>query len=300
MFKRVFLFLGTNLLVITTISIITSVLGLHTYLTSYGLDYQKLAIFCAIWGTTGSFLSLFMSKMMAKFAMGVTIIDPHTMRRDERLLLDTVYALAKRAGLTTMPEVGVYQSPETNAFATGPSKNNSLIAVSSGLLATMNAREIEGVLSHEISHIVNGDMVTMTLIQGVVNAFAMFLSRIVAYAISVALSRGEEEREGGISMLTFSILSFVFDIFFTILGSILVAAFSRWREYRADVGGARLAGRENMLAALQRLQSVTQWEDDRAPAISTLKISHQSRWLGLFSTHPSLDDRIARLAAQTR
>src|SRR3990167_7490883 len=181
MFKRVFLFLGTNLLVITTISIITSVLGLHTYLTSYGLDYQKLAIFCAIWGTTGSFLSLFMSKMMAKFAMGVTIIDPHTMRRDERLLLDTVYALAKRAGLTTMPEVGVYQSPETNAFATGPSKNNSLIAVSSGLLATMNAREIEGVLGHEISHVANGDMVTMTLIQGVVNAFAMFLSRIVAY-----------------------------------------------------------------------------------------------------------------------
>src|SRR3990167_4220750 len=242
MFKRIFLFVATNILVITTISIITSVLGLRPYLTAYGIDYQQLAIFCAIWGMTGAFISLLFSKMMAKMAMGVVILDPRTSRRDERFLIDLIYRLAKKAGLQTMPEVGVYQSAEVNAFATGPSRRNSLVAVSSGLLANMDTSEIEGVLAHEISHISNGDMVTMTLIQGVINAFALFLSRIVAYAISIAMSR-DDDRGEGIPMLTYTVLSFVFDILFTLLGSIVVAAFSRWREYRADAGGARFAGR---------------------------------------------------------
>src|SRR4029079_1620650 len=143
---------------------------------------------------------------------------------------------------------------------------SSLVAVSSGLLTSMNRDEVEGVLAHEISHVANGDMVTMTLVQGIVNAFAMFLSRIAAYAISVALSRGEEREGGGISYMTYYLLTFIFDILFTFLGMILVAAYSRWREYRADFGGAKLAGRDNMIAALQRLEVGTQVEDDRAPS----------------------------------
>lgn len=294
MLKRVLLFVATNVLVIATISIIISALGLHSYLTAHGLDYKQLAIFCAIWGMTGSFISLLMSKFIAKMAMGVVIINPKTATREEHFLLDIIYNLSKKAGLTTMPEVGIYRSPEVNAFATGPTKNNALVAVSSGLLNSMNRDEIEAVLGHEISHVANGDMVTMTLIQGVVNSFALFLSRIVAYAISVALSRGEE-RHGDISYLTYSLLTIVFDILFTLLGTILVAAFSRWREYRADAGGAKLAGRDKMIAALRRLKGTADIEDERAPSLAALKINHHSTWLALFSSHPPLDQRIARL-----
>lgn len=294
MIKRVLLFLATNLLVIATISIITSLLGLNTYLTAHGLDYQKLAIFCAIWGSGGAFISLLMSKFIAKMAMGVTIIDPKSATREEQFLLTIVRNLSKKAGLRTMPEVGIYNSPELNAFATGPTKSNSLVAVSSGLLMGMNQEEIEGVLGHEISHIANGDMVTMTLVQGVVNAFALFLSRIIAYAISIGL-RGEE-RDGDISYVTYSLLTLVFDVLFTLLGSLLVAAYSRWREYRADTGGAKLAGRMNMISALKRLQKGVDIEDNRAPSLQALKISHRHSWFELFSTHPPLEKRIARLA----
>lgn len=293
MLKRILLFLATNLLVIATISIITSALGLHSYLTAYGINYMQLAIFCAIWGTGGAFISLFMSKFMAKMAMGVVIIDPKHTTREEQFLLDVVYSLARKAGLKTMPEVGIYNSPELNAFATGPSRNSALVAVSSGLLSGMNREQIEGVLGHEISHITNGDMVTMTLVQGVVNAFALFLSRIAAYAISIAMSRSDDRNE--ISYGTYYLLTFVFDILFTILGSLLVAAYSRWREYRADTGGAKLAGRTNMISALQRLQRSADIEDDRAPSLAALKISHHSSWLALFSSHPPLEKRIERL-----
>lgn len=292
--KRIFLFLATNILVIATISIVTSALGLHTYLAAHGLDYTKLAIFCAIWGTGGAFISLFISKFVAKMAMGVVIINPKNATREEHFLLDIIYDLAKKAGLKKMPEVGIYPSPELNAFATGPSKNNSLVAVSSGLLNSMNRGEIEAVLGHEISHVANGDMVTMTLVQGIVNAFAMFLSRIAAYAISVALSRGDE-RSGEISYVTFSLLTFVFDILFTLLGTLLVAAYSRWREYRADMGGAKLVGRDKMIAALERLKMGADIEDDRAPSLAALKINHHSSWFELFSTHPAIDKRIAHL-----
>ncbi len=293
MLKRILLFVATNILVIATISIVTSVLGLHSYLTAYGINYTQLAIFCAIWGTAGAFISLFMSKIMAKMAMGVVVIDPKHTTSEEQFLLEVVYGLARKAGLKTMPEVGIYNSPELNAFATGPSRNNSLVAVSSGLLAGMNREQIEGVLGHEISHVANGDMVTMTLVQGVVNAFALFLSRIAAYAVSIALSRNDERSE--ISYGTYYVMTFIFDILFTLLGSILVAAYSRWREYRADTGGAKLAGRTNMIAALQRLQRSTDIEDDRAPSLAALKISHQSSWLALFSSHPPLEKRIERL-----
>lgn len=293
MVKRVLLFIATNVLVIATLSIFISLLGIQPYLTANGINYKSLAIFCAIWGMGGAFISLLMSKFMAKHLMDVQIIDPQSASGSERALLNTVYSLSQRAGLPKNPEVGIYNSPEINAFATGPSKNNALVAVSAGLLQGMNQQEVEAVLAHEISHVANGDMVTMTLIQGVVNAFAMFLSRIVAYVISMAMSRDEEGQ--GISYLAYAGLTFVFDILFTLLGSILVAAFSRWREYRADAGGARLAGKDKMIDALQRLKAGTGIQDNRAPAIAALKISQPSGWLSLFSSHPSLDARIARL-----
>lgn len=294
MLKRILLFIATNILVIATISIVTSALGLQSYLNQHGIDYKSLAIFCSIWGMGGAFISLMMSRFMAKIAMNLVIIDPQRAISEERHLLDIIYFLAKKAGLKTMPEVGIYHSPELNAFATGPSRDRSLVAVSSGLLNSMDRDQIEGVLGHEIAHIANGDMVTMTLVQGVVNAFAMFLSRIVAYAISIAMSR-DEERGHEISYMTYSLLTFVFDILFTLLGSILVAAFSRWREYRADRGGAALAGKDKMIKALQKLKSGVDVEDDRAPSLATLKISGHGRWLELFSTHPPLEKRIARL-----
>lgn len=294
MLKRVLLFIATNVLVIATISLITSALGLHSYITSYGINYEQLAIFCAIWGTSGAFISLFMSKFVAKMAMGVVTINPQTATREEHFLLDIIYDLSKKAGLSKMPEVGIYRSPELNAFATGPSKNSSLVAVSSGLLSSMNRDEIEAVLGHEISHVANGDMVTMTLVQGVVNSFALFLSRIIAYAISISMSH-EKERAGEFSYGTYTMLTIVFDILFTLLGTILVAAYSRWREYRADIGGAKLAGRDKMIAALRRLQNGVDVSDERAPSLAALKISQHASWFELFSTHPSLDKRIARL-----
>lgn len=300
MLKRVFLFLLTNVLVIATISIVTSIFGLHSYLTAYGINYEQLMYFCAIWGMGGAFISLLMSKFVAKMAMGVVIIQPNQATSQQAQLLEIVHNLAKKAGITTMPEVGIYNSPEVNAFATGPTKNRSLVAVSSGLLNNMNRNEVEAVLGHEISHVANGDMVTMTLIQGIVNAFAMFLSRIVAFAISTALSRGDDKEEGGISHLAFYGLTFLFDIIFTLLGSILVAAFSRWREYRADNGGARLTGKDNMIAALRRLQGTADVEDERAPSLAALKISQHSSWLALLSSHPPLEKRIERLQKNTQ
>lgn len=294
MFKRILLFIATNILVIATISLITSILGLHTYLTAHGINYQHLLIFCVIWGTGGAFISLWLSKFMAKTAMGVVVIDPNNASGDEKGLIDLIHNLSRKAGLTTMPEVGIYSSPELNAFATGPSKNNSLVAVSSGLLTNMNRNEIEGVLGHEVSHVANGDMVTMTLIQGVINAFALFLSRIIAYVVAVALSRGED-RSGGVSMMVYALFTFIFDILFTLLGSILVAAFSRRREYRADKGGAQLAGKEKMIASLQRLKSAVELEDDRAPSLAALKISRRHSWFELFSSHPPLEKRIEHL-----
>jgi heat shock protein HtpX len=244
---------------------------------------------------SGAVISLLFSKFIAKISMGVVIINPKNATQHERYLLDIIHHLSKRAGLSVMPEVGIYHSPELNAFATGPSRNHSLVAVSSGLIANLNRDEVEAVLGHEISHIANGDMVTMTLVQGVINAFALFLSRIAAYVVSIAMSR-DNERSGEISQMTYYLLTFVFDILFTFLGSILVAAYSRWREYRADHGGANLAGRDKMIAALQRLKMGADIEDDRAPAFAAFKISRHPAWLEFISSHPPIDKRIARLA----
>ncbi len=294
--KRIILFLLVNILVVAMMSIIFSIFGISPYLNQHGIDYKSLAIFCLIWGMGGSFISLFISKWMAKHGMGVHIIDPSSARGNERTLLDIVYRLADRAGLPAKPEVGIYQSPDANAFATGPSKRSALVAVSSGLLQRMNQQELEGVLGHEISHIANGDMVTMTLLQGILNSFAMFLSRIVAWVIASAMSSNDRDGDS-FSYLTFYLLSFVFDIVFTLLASIVTAAYSRWREYRADQGGANLAGKSNMIAALEKLKSTVdiEREDKRAPSLATMRISHHGRMFQLFSSHPPLDRRIKRL-----
>lgn len=293
MFKRILLFLLTNILVIATISIVTSLLGLRPYLNQHGIDYTSLAIFCALWGTAGAFISLFMSKYIAKKSMGLQLIDPKNASGDQKEILDMVYGLARKVGLKKMPEVGVYDSPELNAFATGPSKNDALVAISTGLLQKMDRKEVEAVLGHEVSHTFNGDMVTMTFIQGIINAFALFLSRIIAYVVSAAFSRGDQE--SGPSMGTFYMFAIIFDILFTLLGSIVVAAFSRWREYRADAGGARLTGRDNMIAALQALKANVGIKDMRAPSLAALKISQPKGLLAIFASHPSLDSRIERL-----
>lgn len=295
MIKRTVLFLATNLLVMVTISILISILGLNHFFLRHGIDYQTLALFCLLWGMGGSLVSLFLSKFMAKISMGVVVINPRIATNNERYLLELVTNLAEKAGLKRLPEVGVYPSPELNAFATGYSRHHSLVAVSSGLLNHLNRDEVEAVLGHEISHIANGDMVTLSLVQGVVNAFTLFLSRIAAYAASIALARNDEN-DHEFSYLAYNIFTLVFDILFTLLGSILVSAFSRWREYRADKGGATLAGRDKMIAALRRLQTGADIVDDRAPALAAFKISHHPGWLDLFSSHPPIEKRIERLA----
>jgi heat shock protein HtpX len=297
--KRIFLFLALNFLVVMTISILMSVLGVKPYITAQGLDYNSLMAFCLIWGMGGAFISLALSRVMAKWMMGVKVIDPNTRDEDLQQVLQMVYSLAKGAHLSTMPEVGIYDSPELNAFATGPTKSRSLVAVSTGLLSRMSPDQIEGVLGHEITHIANGDMVTMTLLQGVINAFVMFLARVLAFAIAQALRGDRDDRRGGEGMSygIFYITQFVLEIIFMILGSMVVATFSRWREYRADAGGARLAGRENMISALQALQRTYESVDMKSqPAVQALKISSHPRGaMSFFSTHPPLADRIARL-----
>jgi heat shock protein HtpX len=274
-------------------SIVLSVLGVQPYLREYGLDYSSLAIFCLLYGFVGSFISLLFSKQFAKWGYGVQVIDPNTPDHQLRALVQIVHSLSKRVGIDKMPEVGIYQSDDINAFATGATKNSSLVAVSTGLLRHMEPDEIEGVLGHEISHIGNGDMVTMALLQGVVNAFCMFLSRAVAYALTIG--RGSENNGG--SQLAYFLVRLVLDVVFMMLGSILVAAFSRYREFRADEGGARLAGKEKMVRALQKLQAQFDRIQPQTGTASALMISNKPVGLmeKLFSTHPPLEKRISKL-----
>jgi heat shock protein HtpX len=293
MVKRVFLFLAVNFLVLITISVLLNVLGIRPYLSARGIDYQSLLVFCLIWGMGGAFISLALSKVMAKTFMGVRTIEPGTTDPTLRALVNTVENLARAAGIPT-PEVGVYESPEVNAFATGPTKARSIVAVSTGLLQRMDQPAVAGVLSHEVAHIANGDMVTMTLIQGVVNAFVMFLARVIAFAVVQAM-RGRDENEG-FSYGIYFLVQIVFEIVFMILGSIVIAWFSRMREFRADAGGARLGGRERMIGALEALQRTVEIRDPQPqPALATLKISNPAGIMRFFSTHPPLEERISRL-----
>ncbi|GAB2657244.1 protease HtpX [Arenimonas aestuarii] len=288
MFKRVALFLATNLAVLVLLGIVMSVLQ-----NVFGIRLGNngvLLMFAAAFGFGGAFISLAISKWMAKRTTGLHLItEPRS--EGEAWLLATVKRQSEAAGIA-MPEVGIYDAPEINAFATGPSRNNSLVAVSTGLLRAMSRDEAEAVLAHEVSHVANGDMVTMALIQGVLNTFVIFLSRIVGRAIDAALSGN---RDGGTGPFYF-ITVLVLDIIFGMLASVVAMWFSRWREFRADEGGARLAGREKMIAALERLSQTygesTLPKEVRAFGISGA-VGHGLR--RLFMTHPPLAERINAL-----
>ncbi|WP_027087062.1 protease HtpX [Cohnella panacarvi] len=290
--KRIFLFILTNLLVMVTIGIILSVVGVNSYINeSGGINFQQLLIFSAIVGFTGAFISLAMSRWMAKMMMGVQVLDPRgSLSSGERELVDMVHQIARDAGMTVMPEVGIYESKEVNAFATGPSKRRSLVAVSTGLLEMMDRDAVEGIIGHEVAHIVNGDMVTMTLLQGVVNTFVVFLSRIAAWAASRFVKED-------VAPLVHFIAVIVFQIVFSILGSLVVFAYSRHREFHADRGGAILAGKDKMIHALQSLQRYKERMvvGEQQTSVATLKIGGKPGRVSWFSTHPDLGDRIRAL-----
>lgn len=282
---RIFLFILTNILVIATLSIVTHLLGVDRYLTAQGFNWTQLIGFALIWGMGGSFISLMMSRWMARFSTGARVIEtPQT--EMESWLVNTVARQCQAAGLP-MPQVAIYPGGP-NAFATGPSKHMAMVAVSDGLLAACTRSEVEAILAHEVSHIANGDMVTMALLQGVVNAMGMFLSRVVAYFIDRVLLRNEEEPG-----LVYHLSVLVLDILFTILGSLLVMWFSRHREFRADAGAAGLVGAPSMIAALRRLSG----DSAELPQnVATMGLAGKPGWLALFSTHPSMEARIAALS----
>ena len=295
--KRVFLLVAVNMLVMVTITAVLWVLHVGRYFPRGGLT--GLAIFSLVWGFSGAFISLALSRLMAKWMMGVQVIPPETADPTLSRLVQTVHGLARAAGLP-LPEVGVYESQEVNAFATGPTRSRALVAVSTGLLSRMDSDAVEGVLGHEVTHIANGDMLTMTLIQGVINSFVLFLSRILAFVISQAL-RSRDDRDSGGGYLVQYLLSIVFQIVLSILGAMIVCWFSRQREFRADAGGARLAGRQNMIGALHALKALQDPEALAAEAqhhqaFQSLKISGPRSGLAmLFATHPPIEERIERL-----
>ncbi|KKI93941.1 protease HtpX [Bacillus sp. SA1-12] len=292
MAKRIFLFLLSNILVLTTIGIVLSLLNVSPYQSLTGqIDLVNLLLFSAVIGFTGSFMSLAMSRWMAKMMMGVKVLDPKaSLSPVERDLVERVHRLSRAAGLTKMPQVGIYQSPEVNAFATGPSKRRSLVAVSTGLLNEMDDAAIEGVVAHEVAHIANGDMVTMTLLQGIVNTFVVFLARIAAWAVSRVVKED-------LAPIVHFIAVIIFQLVFSILGSLVIFAFSRYREFHADRGGADLAGKDKMIHALRSLKHYSSRVRDEQASLSTLKINSK-KGMSLFSTHPDLDDRISRLEAK--
>ncbi|MFJ3057361.1 protease HtpX [Herbaspirillum sp. NPDC087042] len=289
--KRIVLFLVTNLAVMLVLSVTASLLGVNRYLTANGLNFGMLLVFCGLMGFGGSFISLFMSKTIAKWSTGARVIE-QPQNSTELWLVQTVQNLAVRAQLP-MPEVAVYDGPP-NAFATGASKSNSLVAVSTGLLQGMTKDEVEAVLAHEVAHIANGDMVTLTLIQGVVNTFVMFFARIVGYFVDSFLRRNNEENSG--PGIAYMVTVFVCEIIFGILASVIVMYFSRQREYRADAGAASLMGSKvPMINALHRLGGM---QSDGLPQnLQASGISGRESWMGLFSSHPSLESRIAALQA---
>ena len=289
--KRIALFLLTNIAVMLVLGFACAVLGVDRFLTQNGLNLTSLLAFSAIMGFGGSFISLLMSKWMAKRSTGAVVIT-QPRNSQEMWLLQTVERQARAAGINT-PEVAIYEAPEPNAFATGANKNAALVAVSTGLLKAMSQEEVEAVLGHEIGHVANGDMVTLTLIQGVVNTFVIFLSRVIAYAVDSFLRRGNDNNSGpgfayyGISMVMQMVLG--------IGASMIVAAFSRYREFRADEAGAKFAGKRKMIAALQRLQSFHEAPSQLPKEMTAFGIREGIG--SLFSSHPPLEKRIAALQA---
>lgn len=288
--KRIVLFIATNLAVMLVMSVVLSLLGVNRYLTANGLNLGMLMVYSLVVGFTGAIFSLLISKQMAKWSTGARVIEAPS-SSSELWLVDTVRRLAERAGIT-MPEVAIYDG-EPNAFATGAFKNSALVAVSTGLLESMTKEEVEAVLGHEIAHVANGDMVTLTLIQGVVNTFVVFLARVVGYMIDKTVFRNNDDRGPGVGYM---ITVFVCEIVFGILASIIVAWFSRYREFRADAGSAKLLNSSQpMINALARLGGVAQPES-MPQAFKALGINGgQSGFSTLFATHPPIEQRIAAL-----
>ena len=288
--KRVFLFLITNLAIVFVLAVALRVFGLEWLLFQYGIDFWPLLAFSFIFGMGGAFISLRISKWTAKRWMGLTVID-EPRNNTEIWLVNTVQNYARAANIA-MPEVAVYDSPEPNAFATGPSRNNSLVAVSTGLLRSMKPDQASAVLGHEVSHVANGDMVTLTLLQGVLNTFVIFLSRVIGYVVDRALHR---DGEGGYGMGYF-VTVIVTQILLGILASIVVSWYSRRREYRADAGGAYLAGRGNMIGALEALQRSVEPEHmpEQLEAMGIAGVRKGGLRM-LFASHPPMEDRIAAL-----
>ncbi len=289
--KRVLLFLGTNMAIVLVLSVTMRLLGVEPYLTANGLNLTSLLIFAAVMGFGGSFISLAISKWMVKRSMGVKVIETPS-NSTEFWLVETIRKYSSEAGIT-MPEVGVYDSPDVNAFATGMSKNSSLIAVSTGLLQQMTRKEAEAVLGHEVAHAANGDMVTMALIQGVINTFVMFLSRVIGYMVDKVVFK--TERGTGPAFFVTMIIA---ELVLGVLASIIVMWFSRQREFRADRGGASLAGRPNMIAALEKLNSLHPAPLPERMAAFGIAGGGASGIKRLFMTHPPLEERIARLRAE--
>lgn len=289
--KRVFLFLATNFAIVLVLSVTMRLLGVEPYLNAQGLNLGSLLIFAGVMGMGGSFISLAISKWTAKRSVGAEVIE--TPRNEaERWLVETVRRQAQQAGIG-MPEVAIYQSPDVNAFATGMNKNNALVAVSTGLLQSMTREEAEAVLGHEVSHVANGDMVTLALIQGVVNTFVMFLSRVIGYLVDKIVFK-TERGQGPAFFITMIVAEMVLGI----LASIIVMWFSRQREFRADRGGASLAGRQKMINALERLKQAH--PEPLPEKMAAFGISgHVGGGLKrLFMTHPPLEERIAALKAE--
>ncbi|MBF0370047.1 MAG: protease HtpX [Magnetococcales bacterium] len=288
--KRIFLFLATNLAVLlvlgTVLNILSSFLGISQGTTS------SLLMFAALFGMGGAFLSLALSKSMAKWSTGAEIIE-QPCNRAEAWLLETVSRQAREAGIG-MPDVAIYNAPEMNAFATGMYRNHALVAVSSGLLQQMDRSEVEAVLAHEVSHVANGDMVTLTLIQGVLNTFVIVIARLVGGVLDNLISRNEEESSG--QGILYHLSVFILEIVFGLLASIVVMWFSRYREFRADAGGARLAGRKKMISALERLGQA-HGESSLPQEVAAFGISGAGGWANLFMSHPPLEERIAALKA---
>ncbi|HQT01300.1 MAG: zinc metalloprotease HtpX [Hydrogenophilales bacterium 16-64-46] len=286
--KRIFLFLATNFAIVLVLSVTMRLLGVEPYLTANGLNLTSLLIFAAVMGFGGSLISLAISKWMAKKSMGVRVIDTPS-SSTELWLVDTVKKYAADAGIG-MPEVGIFDSPEVNAFATGMNKNNALVAVSSGLLSAMTKQEAEAVIGHEIAHVANGDMVTLALIQGVVNTFVMFLSRVIGHTVDRVVFKNENGHGPA-----FFVTMIVAELILGVLASIIVMWFSRQREFRADRGGASLAGKGAMIAALQRLQLAHSGPLPEKMAAFGIAGGSPQGWKRLFMTHPPLEERIAAL-----
>lgn len=288
--KRIFLFLATNLAIVLVLSITMRILGVEPYLTANGLNLSSLLVFAAIMGFGGSLISLAISKWMAKKSMGVRVIEAPS-NSAESWLVDTVKKYAADAGIG-MPEVGIFDSPEVNAFATGINRNNALVAVSSGLLNAMTRQEAEAVIGHEIAHVANGDMVTLALIQGVVNTFVMFLSRVIGHTVDRVVFKNEEGHGPA-----FFVTMIVAELVLGILATIIVMWFSRQREFRADRGGASLAGKQAMISALERLNSLHPHPLPDKMAAFGIAGGGASGLKRLFMTHPPLEERIAALRA---